>query len=66
MTDGLKIDLHMHSTVSDGTDSPEELLSRVKEECKNKYPQYSYNRSCNSFFVHLASVFNTLGVLKRN
>ena len=26
-----KIDLHMHSTVSDGTDSPEELLDRVRE-----------------------------------
>ena len=25
------IDLHMHSTVSDGTDSPEELLARVRE-----------------------------------
>ena len=25
------IDLHMHSTVSDGTDTPEELLSRVRE-----------------------------------
>ncbi len=25
------IDLHMHSTVSDGTDTPAELLSRVKE-----------------------------------
>ena len=25
-----KIDLHMHSTVSDGTDSPEELLEKVK------------------------------------
>lgn len=29
--DGLKIDLHMHSTVSDGTDSPAELLKKVKE-----------------------------------
>lgn len=27
-----KIDLHMHSTVSDGTDSPKELLVRVREE----------------------------------
>ncbi len=27
----LKIDLHMHSTVSDGTDTPEELLRHVKE-----------------------------------
>ena len=27
---GGKIDLHMHTTVSDGTDTPEELLSRVK------------------------------------
>ena len=26
-----KIDLHMHSTVSDGTDTPEELLARVRE-----------------------------------
>ena len=26
-----KIDLHMHSTVSDGTDSPEEILARVQE-----------------------------------
>ena len=26
-----KIDLHMHSTVSDGTDTPEEILSRVRE-----------------------------------
>jgi predicted metal-dependent phosphoesterase TrpH len=26
------IDLHMHSTVSDGTDSPEEILSRLKEK----------------------------------
>ncbi len=26
-----KIDLHMHSTVSDGTDTPEELLERVGE-----------------------------------
>ena len=27
-----KIDLHMHSTVSDGTDTPEELLAKVREE----------------------------------
>ena len=27
-----RIDLHMHSTVSDGTDSPEQLLSRVTEK----------------------------------
>lgn len=27
-----RIDLHMHSTVSDGTDTPEELLRRVREE----------------------------------
>ena len=26
-----KIDLHMHSTVSDGTDSPAEILARVRE-----------------------------------
>ena len=26
-----KIDLHMHTTVSDGTDSPEEILVRVRE-----------------------------------
>lgn len=26
-----QLDLHMHSTVSDGTDTPEELLSRVRE-----------------------------------
>ena len=25
-----KLDLHMHSTVSDGTDSPAELLDRVR------------------------------------
>ena len=30
MPELLKIDLHMHSTVSDGTDSPEEILSRVE------------------------------------
>ncbi len=28
----IKIDLHMHSTVSDGTDSPEEILQKVKDE----------------------------------
>jgi len=27
-----KIDLHMHTTVSDGTDTPEQILQRVKEE----------------------------------
>ena len=27
-----RIDLHMHSTVSDGTDSPEQLLSYVMEK----------------------------------
>lgn len=27
-----RMDLHMHSSVSDGTDSPPELLSRVREE----------------------------------
>ena len=26
-----KIDLHMHTTVSDGTDAPEEILARVRE-----------------------------------
>jgi len=31
-TDGLKIDLHMHTTVSDGTDTPEEIVCRVKEK----------------------------------
>lgn len=32
MTAGLcKIDLHMHTTVSDGTDTPEELLAKVKD-----------------------------------
>ena len=27
----MKIDLHMHSLVSDGTDSPAELLAKVRE-----------------------------------
>ena len=27
-----KIDLHMHTTVSDGTDTPEEILGKVKEK----------------------------------
>ena len=27
----MKIDLHMHSTVSDGTDAPEEILRKVKD-----------------------------------
>ena len=31
MTEMNKIDLHMHSTVSDGTDTPEALLGRVRE-----------------------------------
>ena len=31
MIDARKIDLHMHSTVSDGTDTPEALLDRVQE-----------------------------------
>lgn len=31
MAHTLKIDLHMHSTVSDGTDAPETLLERVRE-----------------------------------
>ena len=30
MTDTHRIDLHMHSTVSDGTDTPETLLERVR------------------------------------
>ncbi len=30
MTDVPLIDLHMHTTVSDGTDTPEEILARVK------------------------------------
>ena len=30
-TERNRIDLHMHTNVSDGTDSPEELLSRVRE-----------------------------------
>lgn len=29
--DPQRIDLHMHTTVSDGTDTPEEIISRVKE-----------------------------------
>ena len=32
MTDAHRIDLHMHTTVSDGTDTPEEILDRVKEQ----------------------------------
>ena len=31
MIDEHRLDLHMHSTVSDGTDTPEELLRRVRE-----------------------------------
>ena len=31
MTEAHRIDLHMHTTVSDGTDTPEEILGRVKE-----------------------------------
>ncbi len=31
MKDFGKIDLHMHTTISDGTDSPEEILIRVKQ-----------------------------------
>ena len=31
MNDIGKIDLHMHTTISDGTDTPEEILVRVKE-----------------------------------
>lgn len=31
MTDTCYLDLHMHSTVSDGTDTPEELLGRVRQ-----------------------------------
>ena len=32
MMDGIfgKIDLHMHTTASDGTDSPEELVEKVR------------------------------------
>ena len=29
---GKRIDLHMHTTVSDGTDTPEEILIRVREQ----------------------------------
>jgi len=32
MTEAHRIDLHMHTTVSDGTDTPEEILDRVKEQ----------------------------------
>ena len=31
MENDRKIDLHMHSTISDGTDTPEELLERIRE-----------------------------------
>ena len=31
MSAPLKIDLHMHTNISDGTDSPEEILARVRE-----------------------------------
>ena len=31
MSISLKIDLHMHTTVSDGTDTPEEIVARVRE-----------------------------------
>ena len=31
MTEPHKIDLHMHTTVSDGTDTPEEIFRNVKE-----------------------------------
>ena len=31
MEQNYKIDLHMHTTVSDGTDTPEEILAHVKE-----------------------------------
>ena len=31
MNDCRKIDLHMHTTISDGTDTPEMVLARVKE-----------------------------------
>ena len=30
MKDIRNLDLHMHSSVSDGTDTPEELLEKVK------------------------------------
>ena len=32
MTEAHRIDLHMHTTVSDGTDTPEEILDRVKDK----------------------------------
>ncbi len=32
MDEFLKIDLHMHSNISDGTDTPEELLPLIREE----------------------------------
>ena len=32
MTDNLKIDLHIHSRVSDGTDTPVEILARIREK----------------------------------
>lgn len=31
MSYSIKIDLHMHTTVSDGTDTPEEIIGKVKE-----------------------------------
>ena len=27
----VKVDFHMHTTVSDGTDTPEEILNRVRQ-----------------------------------
>ena len=32
---GKRLDLHMHTTVSDGTDTPEEILMRVRGQGLN-------------------------------
>ena len=37
MSVSLKIDLHIHTTVSDGTDTPEEIVARVREEGINVF-----------------------------